>query len=59
MIYIRKIFSTVILTFSTFLLFYLFYKYELKLEGTNNKKLIIYYTITLVLTIFSIASFFF
>ena len=59
MIYIRKIFSTVILTFSIFLLFYLFYKYELKLEGTNNKKLIIYYTITLVLTIFSIASFFF
>lgn len=59
MIYIRKIFSTVILTFSIFLLFYLFYKYELKLEVTNNKKLIIYYTITLVLTIFSIASFFF
>lgn len=58
MFIIRKIFSTVILTLSIFLLFYLFNKYGLQIEGFNNKKIITYYTITLSLIFLSVTSFF-
>jgi lysophospholipase L1-like esterase len=56
---IRKVFSTVMLSLSVFLLFYLINKFELKIEGLNNKDIILYYTITLSLIFLSVISFFF
>ena len=56
--FLKKIFSPIILTISFLLLIYTFYKSEIYWNGDNRQYYYNYYLITLILIIFSTATFF-